>query len=90
MRYCECDAHTPRHGARRLRVVYYTTLLFCLTINKKYDIIKGDIYIIIYIIYNNYNKREDAHALPFKTLLVDSHFHITHYVRECEECSSNT
>ena len=70
-------------------MVYYTTLLFCLTINKKYDIIKGDIYIIIYIIYNNYNKREDAHALPFKTLLVDSHFHITHYVRECEECSSN-
>ena len=70
-------------------MVYYTTLLFCLTINKKYDIIKGDIYIIIYIIYNNYTKREDAHALPFKTLLVDSHFHITHYVRECEECSSN-
>ena len=69
-------------------MVYYTTLLFCLTINKKYDIIKGDIYIIIYIIYNNYTKREDAHALPFKTLLVDSHFHITHYVRECEECSS--
>ena len=70
-------------------MVYYTTLLFCLTINKKYDIIKGNIYIIIYIIYNNYTKREDAHALPFKTLLVDSHFHITHYVRECEECSSN-
>ena len=70
-------------------MVYYTTLFFYLTINKKYDIIKGDIYIIIYIIYNNYNKREDAHALPFKTLLVDSHFHITHYVRECEECSSN-
>ena len=40
------------------------------------------------IIYNTYTKREDAHALPFKTLLVDSHFHITHYVRECEECSS--
>ena len=30
----------------------YAIPFFCLTINKKYDIIKGDIYIII-IIFNN-------------------------------------